>query len=84
MRIDEHREERPAAAGPEFGAGGEHFAQHAELVARHPVEIRNQQDMTVGLAPRQIAQAVLERVPVAAEPVRKLERLGEGRQDFRS
>ena len=34
--------------------------------ARHPAD---QQHMAGGFAPRQIAQAVLERVPVAAEPV---------------
>src|SRR5262249_12654136 len=76
--IGEDGEERPAAPGPEFRARRQYFAQHAELLARTRLEAGEEQHVAVGLAPGEIAQAILERVPVAAEPFGERERAGKG------
>src|SRR5207237_9357021 len=77
-RIDQHREERLPASGPVFGARAKDVDQHLQLVA---VRVTGEdQHMAGAFAPRQVAERIFEGVPVAAEPLRELERARDARQ----
>ena len=72
FRIDEDREEWLAAFRPGFGARAQYVDQHAEVVAR--LRLFDQQHVRWRFAPGKVGEAILQRVPVVAEPVREAER----------
>src|SRR3954468_10654324 len=82
LGVDEHREEQSALLRPEQRRRAEYVDQHATVLRRALGEVAKQNEPAVGFVPRKIAQAILERIPVAAEPSRKLERAGDTTQQL--